>query len=271
MQICQSNHAKQDNGEPIENRFHAVSVMPLQALGKAILVFLMAASVAACEPGVPSGQIVARVDGVDVTQREVNEELRASASLRNQSDQRARRAAGERVINRKILAREALSRSLDLDGRYHFARRRSDDELLLQALRRNIRTQIEGPEPEAVREEILARPWAYERRMSVVLREPDGEEGARQISIDTASVADELASQLLARKVSQTISIDDQAWKVVAMTPVVWGDGEILAFARDSLTRRMIDDELEKLISDYRQSGKVIYRPGEGPSSDPQQ
>ena len=236
----------------------------LRPIGKAAAFGLLIALVPGCEAPPPTGQTVARVDGIDVTEREVDEELVATRGSIETAGPAIRNAAIERAVQRKIFAVEAQERGLDQEGSYHFALRRARDELLAKALRRRLRQDMPAPRQEAIEREIADRPWSYRQRVRITLASAPGFGDPQEVTLDTAEVADSLGSALIAAEPGNTVRIDGYEWKVVSSTPIDMPEKEVTLFARRYLLERAVDDAMAKLVENYRQLGRVSYQEGKG-------
>lgn len=100
---------------------------------KAVLLCAGAATLlSACDKKAPAGQVVATVDGTEVTMQEVNAEL-AGANIPEGADKKnAQRAVLQRVLDRKLIAKEAEERGLNKTSEYIGQKIRMDETLLAQ-------------------------------------------------------------------------------------------------------------------------------------------
>ena len=121
---------------------------------RAILLTSAAAAMlflAACDKAAkaPEGQVVATVDGTDVTIHELNAEL---ALIPNRGGDAPRKlvesVALARVLERKMLAAEAEKLKLDKTPQFLLAKERTAEGLLVQALQADIQRKV----PAATRE-----------------------------------------------------------------------------------------------------------------------
>ena len=98
-------------------------------------------ALSACDKGAktPEGQVVATVDGKEVTIHELNSEL---AMVPNRGGDAPRKLVEsvvlQRVIERKMLAAEAEKLKLDENPQFLLARKRTEEGLLVQALQADI-------------------------------------------------------------------------------------------------------------------------------------
>ncbi len=114
------------------------------ALGAATLVLL-----AACGDrgggSAPTGQVVARLNGEDITQLEVQAELAATPLPPNMDRKDAERIALNNIITRRMLMEEAKARKLDQSPQFQQQQRRTSEQLFVQALAADIARKVEDP------------------------------------------------------------------------------------------------------------------------------
>jgi EpsD family peptidyl-prolyl cis-trans isomerase len=119
-----------------------------------LLASTLALALAACgdkkgEGGGPKGQVVARLDGTDITLLEVNAELAGAQIPPNVSRREAEQAALQNIITRRQLMKVASERKLDQNPQFKLQERRLSEQLLVQALARDIAAKV----PEVTRED----------------------------------------------------------------------------------------------------------------------
>ena len=91
----------------------------------------------------PEGQVVATVDGKDVTIHEVNAEIGGmGAQAQNAPRKLVEAVALARVVERKMLANEARTKKLDQSPQYVLAKSRNDENLLVQALQAEVAGKV---------------------------------------------------------------------------------------------------------------------------------
>ena len=91
------------------------------------------------------GQVVATVDGKDITIHELNAELQDTSLPSGDQRKAVEQAALQQVINRRILADIARERGLDKTPQYLLMERRADDAILVQMLQRSIASTLRAP------------------------------------------------------------------------------------------------------------------------------
>lgn len=105
--------------------------MKIARLGWGVTVATLAL-VAGCNRDAPKGQVVATVNGEDVTQQELNTELGSTNVAQGMDKQEAQRLLLQRVIERKLVDGLAKQRNIDSSPEYLAQRRRLDEILLAQ-------------------------------------------------------------------------------------------------------------------------------------------
>lgn len=98
----------------------------------ALLCAGMALTLGACGKKAPTGQVVATINGTEVTLQEVNAELGAANIPEGADKKLAMRSVLQRVVDRKLLAGEATKRDLDKNPDYLGQKLRLDETLLAQ-------------------------------------------------------------------------------------------------------------------------------------------
>jgi EpsD family peptidyl-prolyl cis-trans isomerase len=110
----------------------------------------------------PEGQVVATVDGKDVTIHELNAEI---AQIPNQGGDAPRKlvesVALARVIERKMLVAEAQKRKLDQNPQFLLAKQRTDETLLVQALQGDIQQKVATTPRENAQKFVAENPQVF--------------------------------------------------------------------------------------------------------------
>ncbi len=110
----------------------------------------------------PEGQVVATVDGKDVTIHELNAEI---GQIPNRGGDAPRKlvesVALARVIERKMLADEAGKRKLDKNPQFLLAKQRTDETLLVQALQADIQQKVKPAPRETAQKYVSDNPQIF--------------------------------------------------------------------------------------------------------------
>ena len=100
------------------------------------------------EGGLEKGQVVATVDGKDITVHELNAELQGAnlpANIAPDQKKQLEQAALQQVVNRRILADIARERGLDKTPMFLLQERRAEENILVQMLQRQMSGAIKQP------------------------------------------------------------------------------------------------------------------------------
>ncbi len=112
----------------------------------------------------PSGQVVATVNGEDITVHELNSELQLLRAPAEAPRKTVESVALARVVERKMLADVARKRGLDKNPQYLLAQRRVDEGLLVQALQSDISGKVPATTREAAQKFIGENPNLFAER-----------------------------------------------------------------------------------------------------------
>jgi EpsD family peptidyl-prolyl cis-trans isomerase len=121
-------------------------------------------TLAACDKGdkKPTGQVVATVDGQEVTVHELNAEL---ALIPNRGAGAPRKlvesVALARVIERKMLSKEAEKLKLDKNPQFLLAKARAEEGMLVQALQADIQRKVQPTTREAAQKFVAENPQVF--------------------------------------------------------------------------------------------------------------
>lgn len=127
---------------------------------------VLVALVGACDrtKDTPKGQVVATVNGDDITIHELNSELALARPPADVPRKTVEQVVLARVVERKMLADVARQRGLDKNPNFLLAERRVDDGLLVQALQSDIAKKVPVPTREAAEKYIDAHPDQFAQR-----------------------------------------------------------------------------------------------------------
>jgi hypothetical protein len=112
---------------------------------------LMLLVLSACNVLPPSGQVVARVNGIEITRRDVLIELLASGAPADVDTRTVQPELVDRIIIRKLLAKEAERQLIDRSPEFVGAVRRNREILLGETLLQRMAARMPSPSPDAVR------------------------------------------------------------------------------------------------------------------------
>lgn len=135
----------------MKNSFLATAAVSLLAL-------------AACNKAdkAPEGQVVATVDGTEVTIHELNAEMAMIGNRATGAPPKlVESVALQRVIERKMLANEATKLKLDKNPQFLLAKQRTDEGLLVQALQGDIQAKVPAATREAAQKFVAENPQVF--------------------------------------------------------------------------------------------------------------
>ncbi|WP_419815078.1 hypothetical protein [Glacieibacterium sp.] len=130
----------------------------------AVSVAALALTSACDKNKAPSGQVVATVNGQDITVHELNSELQLIRAPANAPKKEVSQVALARVVERRMLADVARKRGLDKNPQFLLAQRRVDDGLLVQALQADVARQVPATTREAAQKFIDQNPNLFAER-----------------------------------------------------------------------------------------------------------
>lgn len=144
-----------------------VSVTGRKPLYALLLASALGLTLAACGKSndeKPTGQVVARLNGEDITQREVTAELQGTATPANMTRREAEKVALANIITRRTLANAAVERELTKSPQFLLDERRMAEQLKVQALARDIASGINAPTRDEALNFISANPQMFAER-----------------------------------------------------------------------------------------------------------
>lgn len=241
-------------------------------------------------PSAPTGQVVARVGGEDVTIGELNAEL---AELRIPSGvdrNQVERQAVKSIVERKLLANEAKNRKLDENPAYLLQKRRTDELLLVQLLRDQIANSVPKPSRAEAETYISEHPTLFSARKLYILDQiqfaattddamikqigatksmdeleqlliQNGIEYRRApASLDTVSAPVEIASQIETLPAGEVFVVRQGpafiANRIVETRTTPFSGEKAIEFAQNRLRAERIQERLRKEADTVKEKGK---------------
>lgn len=128
-----------------------------------------AALLGGCHKGAPAGQVVATVNGEEVTQQEVNAELQAANVPSTADTKAAQRELLQRVIDRKLIVDAAKEKGIDKTPEYQTQRRRADELLLAQIYAKQQLSAVPVPTAAEVQKFMADHPNVFAQREALTL------------------------------------------------------------------------------------------------------
>ena len=116
------------------------------------------------QPAAPSGQVIATVDGQDITIHELNAETSLAQAPPEVPRKTIEAEALQRIIERRVVADVARERKLDKSPTFILQERRAEDLLLAQALQADIASKVPKVTREAAQKYIDQHPDQFGER-----------------------------------------------------------------------------------------------------------
>jgi peptidyl-prolyl cis-trans isomerase C len=274
------------------NVLHAVARILLLSSAAALALVI-----ASCNKPQPKGQVIAVVNGEEITAAELNEEAQARGiSIGNDAAGRAKVVRD--LVDRKLLAQEALREKVDTNPEYLLSLRRLSELLLAQKLV-DLRRGPPDPTSSDVVAFIKAHPHAFDQRVSIRTGQiivPTKLPARVQADLSTANTLDQAQQLLTAARISGTRSeqvLDSANLPEATMARLLPASGDLLLLpagegmaivqvlsvnpqptppaqrvstARDWLRQHRTNDALEELLDTARAKSRVEYQKGFQPS-----
>lgn len=214
--------------------------------------------VASCDSNAVDGQVLARVEGVEVTRRDLIAEQRQPGDTTQ--------VVLQKVIDRKLLVASAREQNVDADPDYLAAFRKAREELLVDAFKRRMARKLPRPGLKDLFRFAEERPWLFARRELITLvpaEGPPGEGGEKLI--DTAQL-DKTYWDILSVP-GKPITIDGVPYRITARTPLPLSPQIDEDQARALWVEDQVDRQVRSLLEASRAGGAVKYEQGMGPGA----
>lgn len=117
----------------------------------------------------PTGQVVAKLDGQEITSLEVNAELQGTTIPPAMARHDAEKLALGNILTRRMLAKEAENRALDKQPDFLLQQRRTQEQLRVQALARDIASKVATPTRDEAEKFIRENPNLFSERKFYIL------------------------------------------------------------------------------------------------------
>ena len=250
---------------------------------------------AACGRGAPTGQVVARVNGEEITDRDLNAEF-ATASLAGGTDLKAiSPAVLAKVIDRRLVAAQARQVGLDKSPDYMALLDRAGEVLLAEQMAARWAGEAPAPSADQIAAFAAANPRMFAERRLVALDRlvaPGANVDLRSLAsfhsldaiaqwlggrgikfnrdasvADTAQMPKEAVDALAGVPAGEPVlQPNGRGFIAVAVTqsrPVAMSDAERRAAAVQALQRQAVAER----IAGLRTGSKIEYQPGFAPSA----
>lgn len=268
------------------------------------LTLVLAACGGAGGGGEPTGQVLATVDGQEITTTDLRAELGGASAPNAEGQKQLERMALQNIVNRTLLANAAIADGLDKGPEFAVAERRAKQMVLVDLYNAKSRKAIPAPSPEEVRAFIAANPAMFSQRKTFVVDQVVVSQATRELAqaLQPATSLDQAKQILQQRNVrfSETTGVIDaltlppEAAKQITALPqgevfVIPASGgmrinqirstqtnpiaddQAQAIAREMLTRQRVEGQLRNQAQSIVTAGaaNVKYNPEYAPPAPP--
>lgn len=257
---------------------------------------------AGCEKKV-GGQVVAVVNGEEITQQEVNAELQG-ANIPPGADKKAIMAqVVQQIVDRKLLVQKAKAEGLDKSPSYIEQLRRGEDALIINLLTTKAAKGVSLPDASAVDKFIASNPTLFSARKrysldQITFSQPNDAAVLRQLepahsldavaatlsaagvqftrgtnTLDTAMLPPAIAARIAALPAGEPFIAPDKgrfiASVITSTTPAPTPEAQARPAALELLRRQALGEMMQKQLQAARSAAKISYQPGFSPPKTP--
>lgn len=258
--------------------------------------------VTGCEKKV-GGQVVAVVNGEEVTQQEVNAELQG-ANIPPTADKKAIMAqVVQQIVDRKLLVQKAKAEGLDKSPSYVEQLRRGQDALIINLLTTKAAKGVALPDSAAVDAFIAANPSLFSARKrytldQITFDQPSNPQIVQQLepahsldavaatlsaggvqftrgtsTLDTAMLPPPVAAKIAALPPGEPFVTPDKGHVVASVitttTAAPTPEQQARPAALELLRRQALGNAMQKQLEAARTAAKITYQPGFAPPKTP--
>lgn len=264
-----------------------------------MLLLASALTVSGCKRAA-TGQVVAVVNGEEVSLSELNGELQRAGA--QSGDKKVVQAAAlQSLVDRKLLVQQARDRGIDKDPDYLQQQRRLNDELMISMLGKQVTKNVPVPATTEVDQYVAANPGMFAQRTIYALDQLQfaaPEDRSKLKALESDHSLDEVASTLtqMGIKFARQKGVMDSAQtppglikQITALPPtepfVLASGGRVVVsviadrriqplegdnarqLATQVIRRDAVADIAKKQVKQARDSAKIEYQPGFTPAA----
>jgi len=261
-----------------------------------LLCSSVAIALAGCGKKAPEGQVVAKVNGKEVTLQEINAELQGATIPDSVDKKMAMRTLLQRVIDRKLIDGAAEEQGLDKSAEYLTQKRRADEVLLAQLYARQQSQTLAVPSPADISKFMADNPAMFAKRErlalaqirfaptkdATVLKELESAHSLDQVAkiltdrnvkfergnagLDTATVPAAIMSQIEALPPGEPFVVPGpgivSVSVITARTPVALPDAQARTIAVNAWREQQFEKAMSDKLKSLRAAAQITYQPG---------
>lgn len=131
---------------------------------KFLVVALAAVALSSCGDKEPSGQVVATLDGKEITATDLSNEMEGYTAPNPQARKQAERAALDAILSRKAIAAAAKKAGIDKTPGFAQKQQKLNEMLLVESWQESLAKAVPPPSKEEVDKFIASNPNLYAQR-----------------------------------------------------------------------------------------------------------
>jgi peptidyl-prolyl cis-trans isomerase C len=249
--------------------------------------------------GAPSGQVVAVVNGEEITLQELNAELAELKAAPIGDKKTVRQQILQQIVDRRLMAQIAKEEGMDRDPMYVIRERRMEEELLVQMYGAKSADTVRIPEGPAIEKYMQDNPGMFSQRTSYIvdqisfnmpsdqsvikkleadrsmaeveatLRELGIDYGKGKNSMDSGTIPTPVLNQILSLPPGEPFIIPAQGKIVVSVItgkqPVAVDTKEAMPMAAQSMRAENLGKMLGKRLQEAKAKAQITYQDGFAP------
>ncbi len=269
-----------------------------------VMMAVAAVSLAACggSDDAPSGQVVARVNGTEITLSELNAELLANNLSDRAEDKAVVQTVLQRLIARKLLVEKARDEGLHQNTEFIVSRQRSEENELAGLLQQQMIGAMARPTREEAEQFIRENPDMFNNRQVMILEQIRFAQPANANDVkfleaaasldeaaalldqnairydrgptvfDTSSVNPQLATSINALPPGEVFVISNGQMVLVntirEKRPAAIPPDAALQYASQLLQQRRAEQAVEAQVTQLREEAEITFQEGYGPEQE---
>lgn len=247
----------------------------------------------------PTGQVVAVVNGEEITQQELNAEIAELPTPPVGDKQAVRRQILQQIIDRRLMAQVAKEDGLDRDPMYVIRERRMKEQLLVQMYGAKTAETVRVPDPASVKKYLADNPGKFSQRTAFlvdqisfdfpsdqkILKELEADKTLADVeetlksfkinyskganSMDSGNIPTPVLNQILALPAGEPFIIPMQGRVVVSVItgrqPVPTTEEQASPMAAQTMRSESIGKVLRTRLEEAKAKANITYQDGLAP------
>jgi len=249
----------------------------------------------------PTGQVVAVVNGEEITQQELNAEISELPSPPVGDEKAVQKQILQQMVERRLMAQTAKQDGLDRDPMYVVRERRMKEDLLVQMYGKKVADTVRLPDAASIRSYVAANPDKFSKRTAYlvdqisfdvpkdpsVLKALEQDETLADVeasltdlnikfdkgknSIDSGQIPADILKQILALPAGEPFIIPAQGKVIVSVIigrqPVPIGEQDVSPLAAQIMRSENLSKVLQARLDEAKAKAKITYQKGLEPTT----